>query len=255
MCKKLLVITFVTLALAMSAVNVGAVPLVETGWGPISFNIGAAPKRLPAHKMAPVSLSLSGRISSRSGGSTPSLREATVDFDKNATVNALGLPICSKYKLESLTSAHSVGQQCGTAVIGTGNAHVLVPSSQSPVPTHLILLNGGIKAHTIIIFVYAMIAAPATESVVSTFTVKKIHRGRFGLEGTAKIPSIDSGRGSLADFNFKVTKRFVRNGVKQSFLMASCPDGHLDAGKWKFVFSTGENFAGKTLVRPCIPKA
>jgi hypothetical protein len=53
-------------------------------------------------------------------------------------------------------------------------------------------------------------------------------------------------------FSLKVGRKFTYKGKKQSYLLAKCPDGHLQA-KGVGIFSGNLRLAG-SLVRSCTPK-
>ena len=68
----------------------------------------------------------------------------------------------------------------------------------------------------------------------------------------ATVPKIAGGYGSPISFSLTVGRTFTYKGKKQSYLLAKCPDGHLNA-KGVGVFSDGTRLAG-SLVRSCTPK-
>ena len=68
----------------------------------------------------------------------------------------------------------------------------------------------------------------------------------------AKVPKIAGGYGSPLSFSLKVGRKFTYKGKKQSYLLAKCPDGHLQA-KGVGIFSGNLRLAG-SLVRSCTPK-
>ena len=65
--------------------------------------------------------------------------------------------------------------------------------------------------------------------------LSKIHEGRYGLRTVAKIPPIAEGSGSLLDFSLKIKRLFTYKGA-QSYAMARCLDGHLDANIKSAIF-------------------
>jgi hypothetical protein len=82
--------------------------------------------------------------------------------------------------------------------------------------------------------------------------VSKVKNGRYGTKSVAKIPVIAGGAGSPIFFELNVDRKFTYKGKKQSYLLAKCPDGHLNA-KGTGVFSDGTRLAG-SVVRSCTPK-
>jgi hypothetical protein len=52
----------------------------------------------------------------------------------------------------------------------------------------------------------------------------------------------------VLDFNFKVKRRFWRDGMRQSYLLAKCPDGELAASFLNVIFRQEAPVAGRGLV-------
>jgi len=79
---------------------------------------------------------------------------------------------------------------------------------------------------------------------VTTVKIQKHKNGRYGLKSVASIPKIAGGSGSVTDFNLTIHKK--------GYLLAKCPDGHLDA-QGEAVFADGTRAKGM-VTRPCTPK-
>jgi hypothetical protein len=111
-------------------------------------------------------------------------------------------------------------------------------------------------------FIHAFITVPVPSAVVTTLTVTKIHKGRYGYHTVAKIPVIAGGSGSALDFKFSFSKKkFTYKGKKHSYLEAKCPDGHYNANLIKALFKNEAHEPGPastalkgSLVVPCTPK-
>jgi len=82
--------------------------------------------------------------------------------------------------------------------------------------------------------------------------IKKIHRGRYGVESIASIPKIAGGAGSVTSFSLEVGKTYTYKGKKMTILSAKCPDGKLQA-HGTAVFSD-ETKASAEVIRTCSPK-
>jgi hypothetical protein len=222
---------------------------------------GITPKATPKHEMAPVAVKLRGKISTENGGQPSALREATIDFDKNGALNATGLPACGRSQLET-RNTQAARQACRKSIVGSGMAHVAIASSEQLIPLPLILFNGGIKNGTTTLFIRSSIAVPTPTPIVATVKLSKVHEGRYGLQAIAKIPPIDEGNGSLLEFSLKVKRLFTNKGTQESYAMARCPDGHLDASILSAVFKNEAKIPGVpptttlkgTVIRPCTSK-
>jgi hypothetical protein len=258
--SKRLTLTFFVVALL--ALAVGGVALakkekpfvVTVGNLRLTANGTFAPKRLPKSQFAPIMLNLSGKIETLDHSHPPAIQEVIVETDKNGAINAKGLPVCTSGKLQAQTTAKARAI-CKSAIVGEGTTSVEVAfPEQRPfvIKSELLVFNGGVSGGKTKVFVHAYLSSPVSAAVVVPVTVSKIHHGRYGLKTVAKVPKIAGGYGSPLSFSLKVGRKFTYKGKKQSYLLAKCPDGHLQA-KGVGIFSGNLRLAG-SLVRSCTPK-
>ncbi len=227
---------------------------VEAGNLLFTFNGGFSPKALPKNKLAPITLTASGKIAAKDGGHPPALTSAIVQTDKNGAVFVKGLPVCKSGQLQSRDTA-AARKACPKSVIGTGKTSVEVAlPEQKPilVDSALTVFNGGEKAGTTTFYIHAFFSAPVSGAIVTTVKIKKIHRGRYGLESVATIPKIVSGAGSVKSFDLKIGKTYTYKGKKVSVLSAKCSDGKLQAFA-SSIFADGTK-ASAGIIRTCTPK-
>jgi hypothetical protein len=187
------------------------------------FDLGATvtPKRLPQHTLAPVGVKMEAGVHREDGSHPSALREATVDIDKDLTIDATGLPICASRQLKG-HNTEVARRVCRSAIVGRGLAHVAIGSSeQQPIPLATTLFNGGVRDGTTTVFIHAFADVPTLASVVGTVKLRSIHGG---LEAVVRVPRIAAGSGSLLDFSFQMKRLFRDNGEMRSYLMAKCPD-------------------------------
>jgi hypothetical protein len=217
---------------------------------------GFTPTALPRHDPAPIGLELEGKISTSDGRTPDALREVKVDLDKNGALDATGLRACGRRRIENL-GLESARRACRKSIVGAGVAHVAIGSSeQEPlvVPVPLTVFNGGVRNGATTLLIHASVPpGPSPTPLVATVKVRKTHKDRYGLQAVAAIPVIAGGNGSVLDFRLAIKRLFTYEGEQQSYAMARCFDGHLNAGV-TIVFADGMALTG-ALVRPCAPKA
>lgn len=227
---------------------------VEAGNLVFTFNGGFSPKALPKSKLAPITLTASGKIKTKDGTHPPALKEAIVETDKNGAVFVKGLPVCKSGQLQSRDTS-AARKACPRAIIGTGKTSVEVQfPEQNPIPVNsaLTVFNGGQKGGTTTFYIHAFFSAPITGAIVTTVKIKKINRGRYGLKSVATIPKIANGSGSVKSFDLKIGKTYTYKGKKVSVLSAKCTDGKLQAFA-SSVFADGTK-ASAGIVRTCSSK-
>jgi hypothetical protein len=252
-----------TLALgAMLAVVVGGVAIakkypptiIQAGNLKLELNGGFSPTALPKNKLSPITLNISGKIGTIDGKHAPALKEVIVETDKNGAINPKGLPACTSGKLQAQDTAHAEAI-CKEAIIGKGitNVEVEFPESNPFIAkSKLLAFNGGTSGGKTTIYIHAYLTAPVSAAVVTTVKISKIHNGRFGLKSIASIPKIAGGYGSVKEFSLTFHRDFTYKGKKESYFLAQCPDGKLQAHATS-VFSDGSKLVGD-FVRSCTPK-
>jgi hypothetical protein len=216
---------------------------VEAGNLKFTFNGGFKPNKLPKKKLAPITLTASGKIQTKDGSHPPALKEVVVETDKNGAINVKGLPKCTSGKLQSRDTG-AAEKACPKAIIGTGQTTVGVKFPEQPeidVDSKLLVFNGGFSGGTTTLYIHAYFSAPVTGAIVTTLKIKKHPNGRYGLKTVATIPKIAGGSGSVKTFNLTINKKGV--------LTAKCPDGKLQA-KAAAKFDDG-TVAKATIIRTC----
>jgi hypothetical protein len=243
------------LAVAVAALAIAEKPVkVRVDKLIVTFNGGVTPKKLPKSKLAPIAFNASGKIETVDGSHPPALKEVVIEADKNSAINAKGLPVCTSAKLQATDTPHARAA-CPTAIVGEGKTDIEVEfPEQHPfiAKSTLLAFNGGTSGGKTTIFVHAYLSSPVSAAVVTTVKVSKIHKGRFGLKSVASIPKIAGGYGSPISFDLTINRSFTYKGKKQSYLLAKCPDGHLNA-LGTAVFQGGPTVSAE-IVRSCTPK-
>jgi hypothetical protein len=215
-------------------------------------NGGFSPKALPKKgRPAPITFGLSAQVATGGGSTQPVLHEVTLELDRHITVDAKGMPICPLGNVESPPPE----RRCRPALVGKGTIEVLVGFPEQPpfsVKDKLLAFNGGVKHGVKSIFLYAYLSSPVSAAMVTTVGVTKVDRGRYGTKWLFVFPKIAGGYGSITSLNLEVSKRFPYLGEEKSFLVAGCPDGHLD-GRATSVFADG-TVEADSFARSCVPK-
>lgn len=215
------------LALIFATAALGSREVVRVGNLYLADNGGISPSRLPKHGNAPITARLRGEIGTVDGTHPPALRSVDLDVDRTIGIDAVGLPTCRAKQIET-TSTAAAKRACGGAIVGTGKAEVEVAfPEQTPFSATgpVVLFNGGVHGPTTSVLLHAYVSVPAPTAIVTTATVTRIHRGRFGLQITAQIPKIAGGAASVTKFELKIGRKFTYKGQEKSFLVGSCPTG------------------------------
>lgn len=203
------------------------------------FGGGFSPKTLPGEKPAPVAFFLWERIRTRDGSNPPALKKLRLVGDEHIEFDLKGRPICRSSGRDQRLTTGDVQKQCGPSIVGTGRIEggvVFLGERLIGFESDLLVTKGSRST----LYAYADLSVPTPTLIVIPIEVKKIHRGRFGTEAVASLPTIAGGSGVVT---------FFKLGFKKGVLHATCPDRHLNA-------RVGVAFKGgiKTsvaLTRPC----
>ncbi|HEX6753120.1 MAG TPA: hypothetical protein VF093_05995 [Solirubrobacterales bacterium] len=254
--KRLITTMAVAVAVAVTATSLAVAKKIVVQQGNLKLTVDGtfSPKQLPKSKLAPITLDVKGKVETLDGKHPPALREFVVETDKNGALNAKGLPTCTAAKLNSQDTKNAE-KACPNAIVGAGKTDVEIEfAEQPPIVAHskLLAFNGGVKGGTTTIFIHAFLTVPVPAAVVTTVKVTKVKNGRYGLKSVASVPVIAGGAGSPINFSLKLHRDFTYKGKKQSYFLAKCPDGHLNA-KGSGIFSDNTKLVG-SVVLPCTPK-
>jgi hypothetical protein len=248
--RKVLVASLVGLAL-LAFVNSAFGLKLRAGDILITADGGFAPKALPKHENAPITLHGGGEISTVSGELPPILETLTLEFDKHGAVDTTGLPICTAGKLQA-TDVPAARRACPGAIVGKGfgTAIVQFPEQQPiPVSSPITLFNGPKVHGDDTVLAHAYTTVPVSTTFIVPVVIEKIHKGVYGYRTEAKIPKIAGGYGHPRSGSLKIGRKWTFKGKKHSYVNARCETGHLQA-RGEFTFKDGTFLVG-TFFRPC----
>lgn len=250
------------LAVGMAAVATAKFDTFRAGNIILQADGGVTPKALPRAKMAPVTVRVRGKISTSDNTHPAAFREAQIDFDKNGTINTTGLPTCKGSELEARNTKDAL-KVCGDSEVGKGSGQIQISfPEQRPIPVTapITVFNGGTKGGKTTLYIHTFITVPVPSAVVTTVTIKKVKKGRYGLSTVSKIPVIAGGSGSVLAFDINFGKKYGYKGKRMSYISAKCTDGKFQANILKALFkneaegpATSTNLSG-VVIRPCTPK-
>jgi hypothetical protein len=242
----------ILVSLGAAAIAAGEKPtVVEAGNLRLSIAGGVTPATLPRNELAPISLHVDGDLADADGSQPPALKEVVLDSDKNAIVNAKGLPACRASQLEA-QDTQAAQRACPKAIIGRGTTEVEVSfPEQAPFGATgpLIVFNGGVKGGVTTVFIHTYVSVPAPTAIVVALKIRKEHKGPFGLHTVATVPVIAGGAGSVTHFELTIHRLFTYRGKRESFLEAKCASGHFLADT-TFKFRDGSQISGE-VIRAC----
>jgi len=173
--------------------------------------------------VAPVKISIGGRIASTKQGALPQLQEVTFAFNKAGRLDLGGLPRCRLGKINPSTTQEAM-LACGPSLIGEGSfsADVRFPE-QSPFPSQgKVLAFNGVLRGAPAIFAHIYGTKPVPTSYVLPLQIEH-RRGTFGIVMHASLPQATGDWGYVTGLSLKLGRTYSAHGKRRSFLAAGCP--------------------------------
>ena len=110
--------------------------------------------------------------------------------------------------------------------------------------SELLVFNGGDKGGKTTLLIHAFLATPVTASLVTDGRRPETPQRPLRAEIGRDDPEDRQLPGSVKNFNLTINKK--------GYLLAKCPDGHIDA-QGEAIFKDGTEAKG-AVTRPCTPE-
>jgi hypothetical protein len=212
---------------------------------------GFAPKALPKHENAPITLHGGGSLSTVSGALPPILKTLTIDFDRHGSVQTTGLEVCTKAKLAATNTAQA-RHTCPGAIVGEGAGKAIIAFPESkpfPASSPLTLFNGPREHGDPTVLAHAYLSVPAPTAYIVQIVIERIHDGIYGYRTKGTIPPIAGGAGVPISGHLKIGRKWTYRGHRYSYINARCETGRLQA-RGEFEFKDG-TFLAADFLKPC----
>ncbi len=248
MTKKTLIATAIAMFVLVG--SAAAARVVSEGIVVVA-NGSFTPRALPRTHNAPVALSASVKISTVSGAPPPALQTVILEFDRHDSLRTAGLRACTSDELQSTTVAQA-RKVCADALVGKGEAHVLVRSPEgqpTPVSVPITLFNGPRVRGDPSILAHAYLSVPAPTTYVVPVVIEPIRNGIYGSRAEVTIPQIAGGSGIPISGHLTIGRKWTYRGYRYSYVNARCEVGFLQT-HGQLTFSNGYLLSG-TLFEPC----
>jgi hypothetical protein len=238
-----------TAALAALAIVVaaGSVAVAATTTGKDGSSLSAdakiTPKGLSKAAPTPAALEIATKTTtSNPAGAVNPVVQAVMDFDKNGSYFAKGLPSCGEKELFGKDRATAL-KLCETALIGTGRAVAVASFFEADpidVKATLDLFNGIPQGGKPTVLIYAYSEEPVATSFTFSGVVSKYNKEGFGSRFEIQFPKLFNGAGAISEFNLELQKEFTYKGQEHSLVSAKCPSSKKLKARIAFTYLAGE---------------
>jgi hypothetical protein len=256
---RTLAVALVTVAALGIATSAALAELSASGDLFVTFNGGIKPDALPRHRLAPISVWISGKVRTLSGAHPPAVRHITIKLNRDGRIDTHGLPVCHRSQIQALSSAKALSH-CRSSLVGTGRfrARIAFPEQKpSPARARILAFNSTSHGHPVILaHLYGANPVPSTTLVV--FDIQH-SSGVYGTVLNGALPPSVNRWGYLKEISLNLHRIYKAKGRTHSYLSAPCsaPPGASEASfpfaYAAMTFSDGRMLSA-TLTRTCSVK-
>ena len=248
------------LCLALAVVVGGAAlanaEVAQKGNVRVDVSGSLSPQALPRSGVAPISVSIGGRIKTTDQSAPPVLKTLKIELNRNGRIDTEGLPVCSYGSIQPASSSRALSA-CRSSVVGKGSFTAEISlTGQEPYPTKGTLLAfNGLKGGKPVLYGQIYAPRPFATSFVIVFSIKKA-KGTFGTVLSASLPASLRSWGNLTGIELKLARNYTSGGKRHSYLSAGCPapkgfDGaNFSLARASFGFEGGKTLSS-ILTRNC----
>ncbi|HET7445962.1 MAG TPA: hypothetical protein VFJ57_15035 [Solirubrobacterales bacterium] len=219
----------------------------------VSFGGSISPRSLPRTGVAPIGVTVDGRIRTASGRLPPALRRIVLEINRNGVLEDRGLARCRVDQIQPSSSGKALAA-CGPAQVGSGRvAGQIVVPEQRPFAFRgrIIAFNGRRAGGGRAILAHVYTSSPFSLSVVLTFSLARTP-GTFGTRLVAVIPRKTRRLLHITAFRLHLGRSYSDGGRRRSYLSAGCPAPAGFPGTTFPLVRAGYSFVGGTTIRNVI---
>ena len=130
-----LVVALVSLGALLGAAGLAQAELVQRGNLRVTVDGKLSPKKLPRRGVAPIAVTVGGKITTADGSLPPQLCSMRIELNRHGRLETAGLPECCVSKIQPASTARAL-RACRPALVGKGAFSVdAVLGGQEPYPS------------------------------------------------------------------------------------------------------------------------
>ena len=183
-----------------------------------------SPRRLPRAGVAPVSVSVSGAITTTDKTPPPQLQVLTIDINRHGRFDSQGMPVCRIGQIQPASDEVALSE-CRSSLVGSGSfkGTIALPGPTIyPLEGRLLLFNGRQHGHPVLLG-HVFSDKPFFTSFVIVFTIAKKPHGTYGTVLKANVGEALGSKKSLTALEMTLGRRFSYKGQRRSYISAGCP--------------------------------
>jgi hypothetical protein len=183
-----------------------------------------SPKTLPRQGVAPVSVSVAGKVSTTDGTEPPQMRRLTIEINRHGRIDSTGLPTCEATSIKTASNGHALAV-CGPALVGEGKffGTITLPGAAPyPIEGKLLVFNATEHGRPVLLgHIYS--PHPFATSFVIAFKIATKAKGTYGTTLVANLTEALGTQRNLTGIEMTLSRRYSYKGRSRSYISAGCP--------------------------------
>ncbi|HWO16448.1 MAG TPA: NHL repeat-containing protein [Solirubrobacterales bacterium] len=209
---------------AGNEVTAGASTITQKGNLRVNVSGKLSPRKLPRTEVAPIAVSVGGRISTTDASLPPQLKKLRIELNRNGKLDYKGLPTCRFSRIQPGSSSRALSQ-CRSSLVGKGSftANITL-AGQEPYPTRgrLLVFNSR-RGRKPVLYGHIYSPKPFATSFVIVFKIQRLGKGTYGTALNAPLPKAMDAWGRLTGLEMTLSRRYSHRGKRHSYLSSGCP--------------------------------
>lgn len=209
---------------ALSAGLAGAQGAEQKGGLRVVPNASMKPRALPRKGTAPISVSVSGQISTVNETQPPQLRGLQIEINRHGRFDYQGLPVCRIAQIQPASDSRALSA-CRRSLVGQGRFSGTIDLGSPtlyPLEGRLLVFNGREHGHPVLLgHIYSR--HPFGTSFVIVFGISTLRHGTYGTVLTANLAKALGKKRNLTGIEMTLSRRWRSGGRRHSYISAGCP--------------------------------
>jgi hypothetical protein len=237
------------LTIVLASVALAGAEVLRKGTLQVAVSGKLSPQLLPRVGVAPIGVSVGGRILTTDKSSPPRLQTLEIELNRVGQIDYTGLPLCPYNAIQPASTARALSA-CRPALVGRGSfeAEITLPGQAPYSISGKLLAFNGRRAGKPVLFGQIYAPRPFANSFVIVFAISQLRKGAYGTALSAALPRAMGAWGKLTGIELTLSRRYSYRGRRHSYLSAGCPaPAGLPGASFRFARTSFGFEGGRTL--------
>lgn len=204
-----------------------------------------SPRTLPRTGTAPISVSVTGHVTTTDQSAPPQLQQLRIEINRNGHLDPTGLPVCKANLIKTASNGHALAV-CGPALVGEGKffGTITLPGAAPyPIEGKLLVFNATEHGRPVLLG-HVFSPHPFATSFLISFQISANRHGTYGTMLSADLTKALGSQRNLTGLEMTLQRRYTYKGKPRSYVSAGCPAPKGFPGAVFSLARTSFSFAG-----------